>query len=423
MNNKFWRDVFDQIASLVLIFRKETDNYELMFVNKAIQTFLGYKPELYVMESEQPGALRDELVANCRTALGGESKIPFTAMNGQKVFLSASISEFYSESIKEHLLVMTVQWASNAMEASLPSSSEQMETQLMKTVRDRIESSLEQGASLVFVGAQGSGKRFYQDRVFSDLVKTDGHIVKMDYSSRRLEMFCDGVQSDIDQLTTLRKPKPVTIFIYEMQQMSKADQKKLLDWCTQADRNLRFIIGSKISPDQMVSEGSLEAEFYYHMNLTSILLPGLNHRRSEIQGYSEGMIRKICDASGVPYPEISAKEWTRLFHHDYSTNFDELNSIILRSVIKVERGSFQFEINDQEAKPSGKRKSVSTGSESELRIDIDSSQGFDEHMRIYLSQILLRTGGKIYGKDGAAALLGMKPTTLQSKLEKYNVRV
>ena len=236
-------------------------------------------------------------------------------------------------------------------------------------------------------------------------------------------MFCDGVQSDIDQLTTLRKPKPVTIFIYEMQQMSKADQKKLLDWCTQADRNLRFIIGSKISPDQMVSEGSLEAEFYYHMNLTSILLPGLNHRRSEIQGYSEGMIRKICDASGVPYPGISAKEWTRLFHHDYSTNFDELNSIILRSVIKVERGSFQFEINDQEAKPSGKRKSVSTGSESELRIDIDSSQGFDEHMRIYLSQILLRTGGKIYGKDGAAALLGMKPTTLQSKLEKYNVRV
>jgi transcriptional regulator with GAF, ATPase, and Fis domain len=47
---------------------------------------------------------------------------------------------------------------------------------------------------------------------------------------------------------------------------------------------------------------------------------------------------------------------------------------------------------------------------------------FREHERRYLARALSRTGGKIYGKDGAAALLGLKPTTLQSKLKKHGLK-
>jgi transcriptional regulator with GAF, ATPase, and Fis domain len=47
---------------------------------------------------------------------------------------------------------------------------------------------------------------------------------------------------------------------------------------------------------------------------------------------------------------------------------------------------------------------------------------FREHERRYLAQALRRTKGKIYGKDGAAGLLGLKPTTLQSKLKKHGLK-
>jgi hypothetical protein len=423
MNNKFWRDVFDQISSLVLIFRKETSGYELMFVNKAVQSYLGYKPELYVMESEQTGELRAELEEICTAAIGGETRIPFTMMSGQKASFSVSVSEFFSESIKESLLVMTVQSGSNDNEAQDPSSGLLLQTQLMKTIHDRISQSLELGANIAFVGSPGSGKRYYLDKVMVDMLKSDDQIVKMDYSSGKLVLYCDGVQSDFDHLMSLRKSKPVAVVIYEMQQMSKSDQKKLYEWSTQGNRNVRFIVGSKISPDQMVAEGKLDAELYYSMNLTSVLLPGLNQRRSEIQPYAEAMIRKICEASGVAYPQISAKEWSRLFNHDYENNFDELNTIILRSVIRADKGSFQFELSEDRTQPTNRKKKSERAAGKGLVLDIDASQGYDEHMRVYLSQVLERTGGKIYGKDGAAALLGMKPTTLQSKLEKYKVRV
>ncbi len=42
--------------------------------------------------------------------------------------------------------------------------------------------------------------------------------------------------------------------------------------------------------------------------------------------------------------------------------------------------------------------------------------------REHLRKALDATGGKIYGADGAAALLGMKPTTLQSRLRKHGIR-
>ena len=47
---------------------------------------------------------------------------------------------------------------------------------------------------------------------------------------------------------------------------------------------------------------------------------------------------------------------------------------------------------------------------------------FDEAVRQILTRALERTGGKIYGQDGAAALLSLKPTTLQGKLRKYGLR-
>ena len=47
---------------------------------------------------------------------------------------------------------------------------------------------------------------------------------------------------------------------------------------------------------------------------------------------------------------------------------------------------------------------------------------FDEEVKGLLERALAATEGKIYGEDGAAALLGLKPTTLQGKLKRYGVR-
>jgi len=51
-----------------------------------------------------------------------------------------------------------------------------------------------------------------------------------------------------------------------------------------------------------------------------------------------------------------------------------------------------------------------------------SLTNFDDAVQALLRRALEHTGGKIYGKGGAAALLGLKPTTLQGKLKKYGLK-
>lgn len=51
-----------------------------------------------------------------------------------------------------------------------------------------------------------------------------------------------------------------------------------------------------------------------------------------------------------------------------------------------------------------------------------TGERFDEQVADILRAALRKTRGKVYGDDGAAKLLGLKPTTLQSKLRKYGVK-
>ena len=45
-----------------------------------------------------------------------------------------------------------------------------------------------------------------------------------------------------------------------------------------------------------------------------------------------------------------------------------------------------------------------------------------QHERAFILEALARTRGKIYGPDGAAALLGLKPTTLSSKVHRMGLK-
>ena len=48
---------------------------------------------------------------------------------------------------------------------------------------------------------------------------------------------------------------------------------------------------------------------------------------------------------------------------------------------------------------------------------------FDDEVRTLLSRALARCGGRVYGPNGAAAMLGLKPTTLQGKMRQNYIRV
>jgi hypothetical protein len=420
MNNKFWREIFDQITSMVMIFRMQSEVAELMFVNRSVHTHLGYSPESFVLESEQDGDLRRSLSQLVRAATEGNRGVVLGDLAGREVSFHVEVRTFLSDAIKEDLVVLTLHPHSTDGELGIADKTIVAESVVMKSVMERIRQLEEVGASMAYIGAVGTGKRLLMDRSLRGVLAAGGSIWKLDYADSKNPVYSmDGVQVDLSSLFSAKLRKSTTVMLYEMGHMSKTDQTKLMTFTEGQESLLRFVCGSSESPDVMVSAGRLLPELYYKLNVISVVLPPLDMRRSDIRPYAERWLGRVCESVGQEVPSISDKEWTRLFHFEYRENYDELDVILRRSLLGWNGSKFQFELESADAGKPKARVSVSADTGS---IILDHRSTHDEHMQAYLLQVMDRCGWKIYGSDGAAASLGMKPTTLQSKLEKYGVR-
>lgn len=419
MNNKFWREIFDQITSLVMVFRIKEGASELMFVNKSVHPTLGYSPEAFVMESEQEGALRSGLSTLVDAVSGGSRRVVLTDLAGREVELSVEMRQFFSDAIKEELAILTLHQGVEHDHTTQGDDGIVADSIVMQSVIDRYRQVDQAGASMAFIGAPGSGKRLFMDSTLRSALTSGASIWKMDYADpKRPEYIMDGVQVDIETLFAMRLRKQTVVLIYELDRMPKGDQTLLMRHIDGQEGLMRFVTGSLESPDAMMSAGKLLPELYYKLNVISIVLPSLDMRRADIRPYAERWLQRVVDASGMDMPSISDKEWTRLFHYEYERGFDELSMILKNSLLRWSGDKFQFVLG---AEQNGGTKMTAQPSVGDKFI-LDAKLDHDEHMREYLSQVMERSGWKIYGKDGAAAALGMKPTTLQSKLEKFDVK-
>jgi len=419
MNNKFWREIFDQITSLVMIFRLQTDMAELMFVNKSVSAHLGYSPESFVMESEQDGDLRRSLNQLVQAATQGSQGAVLVDLAGREISFQVEVKTFFSDAIKEDLAILTLHPHSTIAVSGSSDPLIVAESIVMKSVMERIRQLEEVGANMAFIGAAGTGKRLLMDQALSGVMDIGDSIWRLDYADSKKPVYgMDGVHADLSDMVSVKLKKRTTVMLYEMDRMPKSDQAALLKFIEGQEVYLRFICGSSSSPDVMVASGKLNPELYYKFNVISVVLPSLDMRRSDIKPYAERYIGRILDAIGATIPEISDKEWTRLFHHEYKENYDELNVILKRSLLRWSGDKFKFELDQVD---SGKSKLSVLHMAKGGSIVLDEESSHEEHMHSYLIQVMDRCGWKIYGSDGAAAKLHMKPTTLQSKLEKFGV--
>jgi formate hydrogenlyase transcriptional activator len=146
-------------------------------------------------------------------------------------------------------------------------------------------------------------------------------------------------------------------------------------------------------------------ELVYSLNFLAVSVPPLFRRKEDAVAYLnflatrwEPAFSEIDEAKDLILTQISEPTWTG----DYvSLAYD-----FKRACIDLEPESIysepQFELFGEAGLP--------------------GPLTYNEYNRSFLKTVLKFTKGKIYGDDGAAKLLGLKPTTLQSKLKKLGIR-
>jgi transcriptional regulator with GAF, ATPase, and Fis domain len=166
--------------------------------------------------------------------------------------------------------------------------------------------------------------------------------------------------------------------------------------------------------------GRFRLDLYYRLSVFPIEVPPLRERLEDMRLLADHFIKQSARRLGVPRPRLGKLHLQELQSYDWPGNVRELQNVIERAVILSRGGHLQFELPSRAGR-SGPLPGQTplSGSEEDEKLSLDE---LVLRERAIVSKALERSRWKIYGTDGAAALLKIRPTTLVSKMKRLGVR-
>jgi PAS domain S-box-containing protein len=210
-----------------------------------------------------------------------------------------------------------------------------------------------------------------------------------------------------------------TIFLDEIGEMPLELQPKLLRVIQDGEferlgsprtikTDVRIIAASNRNLEEEARNGRFREDLFYRLNVFPITIPPLRQRKEDIPLLVNHFVAKFNKKMGKKIGSVSQETLNLLMEYHWPGNVRELESAIERAVI-ITRGTV-LEVTDQY--PAGSREGDPAGLEIKALTEL-------EHDHILL--VLKKTGGRIEGKNGAAKLLGLNPSTLRARMRKLGI--
>ncbi len=170
--------------------------------------------------------------------------------------------------------------------------------------------------------------------------------------------------------------------------------------------NFRLIAATNRDLLQSMRSNEFRSDLYYRLNVFPIILPPLRERRDDIRLLVEHFVRKFAAQMKKKITHIPSKMMELLVRSEWPGNIRELENFLERSVILTSGPVLQAPLAELEAKTDWDR----------------SSFTLHDEERHHIVKVLRECHGRLGGADGAAARLGLKRTTLQSKLDRLGIK-
>ncbi|MBE2215557.1 MAG: sigma 54-interacting transcriptional regulator [Opitutaceae bacterium] len=168
--------------------------------------------------------------------------------------------------------------------------------------------------------------------------------------------------------------------------------------------------------------GRFRLDLYYRLSVFPIDVPPLRDRIEDVRPLAEAFTRDAAVRLAMPVPRLTRTNLRDLEQYDWPGNVRELQNVIERAVILAKDGRLEFDLPQRPREGGWGRATVARQSAAApASDDIPSLDELVVREREIVSAALERCGGKIYGADGAAALLKVKPTTLVSMAKRLGL--
>jgi two-component system response regulator HydG len=218
-----------------------------------------------------------------------------------------------------------------------------------------------------------------------------------------------------------------TLFLDEIATISPTTQVRLLRVLQERELervggeetipvDVRIIAATNTTAEALLAGSSFREDLFYRLHVVPLTIPALRERRTDIPALVRHFIDKLRERTGTPVRTVGESALARLLEHSWPGNVRELENVVERALVMAE--SEQLEVSDLPALA----ESVETNGSA---VDHDLPAGGMDLTRVVegmeerlLRQALSQARGV---KAEAARLLGLKPSALYYKLEKYGI--
>ncbi|MCH7835185.1 MAG: sigma 54-interacting transcriptional regulator, partial [Proteobacteria bacterium] len=220
-----------------------------------------------------------------------------------------------------------------------------------------------------------------------------------------------------------------TIFLDEIGEIPLELQSKLLRVLQESEFervgdditrsvDVRVIAATNRHLEQLIVDGKFREDLFYRISVFPVEVPPLRERGDDVIQLAQEFLDQTCKDFGRDAMILTRGQAEKLRRYDWPGNVRELKNIIERAVILSPGNVLRLDVSmpDVTVRADGTSVSVQAGetilSEKEMR----------DFQKKNLVQALKQTNWRVSGADGAAVLLGVKPTTLADRIRTYGIR-
>lgn len=312
----------------------------------------------------------------------------------------------------------------------------------LRNMLGKVEAVARTPANVLILGESGVGKELVARAIHARSQRSEAPLVKVNCASIPKELFESEFFGHVkgaftgahrDRVGRFQLADGGTIFLDEVGEIPLELQGKLLRVLQESEFervgdditrsvDVRVIAATNRNLEKSVVDGEFREDLFYRLSVFPIEVPALRQRREDLLQLAQHFLEQTCKEFGRPVFKLTKTQADAIQAYDWPGNVRELKNVIERAVILSKGNTLRLDLSV----PSGVRVDNNRAGGAVLAATAHGSilteRQFRDLQRQNILAALKRTGWRVSGKDGAADLLGIKPTTLSDRIKSFGIK-